>query len=73
MADEADIGNELAQMHLDAAIKAARGVMPPDRVSAEVCVECGLEIDSARQQAVPGCQMCRDCAELWESKIRRGL
>jgi phage/conjugal plasmid C-4 type zinc finger TraR family protein len=73
MADEADIGNELAQMHLDAAIAAARRIMPTARPSADVCEECGLEISSARQNAVPGCTMCTDCAELWESKIRRGL
>ena len=66
-----------AQMHiereLEDAIRAARGVMPPDTRSAECCEICKEVISSARQVAMPGCVMCKDCAEEWENRIRRGL
>jgi phage/conjugal plasmid C-4 type zinc finger TraR family protein len=71
--DEIDRANDLAQMHLDAAIKAARGVMPPDMRSAETCEDCGAAISSARQIAVPGCTMCTDCATKFEGRRLRGL
>ncbi len=31
--------------------------------SADECMICGRLIPSARQIAVPGCQLCIDCAE----------
>ena len=66
-----------AQMHiereLEDAIRAARGICPPDAESAQDCVRCGLSIDSRRQLAVPGCQLCRDCGDEVESLRRRGL
>ena len=66
-----------AQMHiereLEDAIRAARGVMPPDTRSADCCVECGREIPSVRQQALPGVQTCVDCAVQIESRKLRGL
>jgi phage/conjugal plasmid C-4 type zinc finger TraR family protein len=71
--DDIDRANEHAQKELENAIRAARGVMPADTKSAQVCVECSMEISSARQQAVPGCQLCTDCAEVVESLRRRGL
>jgi len=73
MADLADNADKAINDHLEAAIRAARGIVPPDARSAEVCVECSMEISSARQQAVPGCQLCTDCAEVVESLRRRGL
>lgn len=30
--------------------------------SADNCLECGLQIPSARQLAMPGCLLCVDCA-----------
>ncbi len=38
--------------------------------SAQDCIECGDGISSARQLAVPGCQMCTDCASASELKAR---
>jgi phage/conjugal plasmid C-4 type zinc finger TraR family protein len=73
MGDLADNADKAIADHLEAAIRAARGVMPADTRSAEVCEECGLEISSARQIAVPGCVLCTDCAEVVESLRRRGL
>jgi phage/conjugal plasmid C-4 type zinc finger TraR family protein len=73
MMDEADRAQNIIERDLENAIKAARGVMPVDRVSADTCAICSLEIPSSRQVAVPGCTMCKDCAEEWESRIRRGL
>ena len=71
--DEADFAQRQEQAFLDAAISAARGIVPADVRSADTCVECGLEIDSRRQAALPGCQLCRDCAEVVESLRARGL
>jgi phage/conjugal plasmid C-4 type zinc finger TraR family protein len=73
MADEADRAQLTIEQTLDAAIRAARGILPADTRSASECVECGLSISSARQLAVPGCQLCVDCATELESKKLRGL
>ena len=37
--------------------------------TADNCVECGLQIPSARQLALPGVQMCVECAELAERGV----
>ena len=73
MADIADQADDHITKELELAIRAARGVMPPDTESAQDCVRCGLSIDSRRQLAVPGCQLCRDCGDEVESLRRRGL
>jgi RNA polymerase-binding transcription factor DksA len=39
--------------------------------SAQDCIECGYGIDSRRQLAVPGCQMCTDCANELELRNKR--
>ena len=42
--------------------------------SATECEECGVEIPEARRIAVPGCKLCRDCAQIQEISwgTRRG-
>lgn len=71
--DEVDRAQVTIDQHLAAALAAARGIQPPDTESAQDCVRCGMAIDSRRQLAVRGCQLCRDCAELIESMRSRGL
>ena len=71
--DDCDKAQQHIERELEDAIRAARGVMPPDTRSAEECQTCGMAISSARQLAVPGCTMCRDCADEVESLRRRGL
>lgn len=69
MADIADIANDYAERHLEAAIAAARGIPSPERgamESANECIECGELIPSERQIAVPGCQLCVECAAVME-------
>ena len=66
--DIADIANDEAQRLLDLAL-AARTVAP-ERESAAECGECMEPIPKARQEAVRGCQLCRDCQEIAE--VRRG-
>jgi len=44
-------------------------VAPVGETSANECQECGLEIPSARQLAIPGTQHCTECAGM----IERGL
>ena len=73
MADECDRAQDHIERELEDAIRAARGVMPPDTRSAECCIECGCEIPSMRQQAIPGVQTCFDCAVELESRRLRGL
>ena len=71
--DEADRAQTQIDQHIEAALAVARGIQPPDRESAQICVECEREIDSRRQLAVKGCQLCRECAEQFESMRSRGL
>jgi phage/conjugal plasmid C-4 type zinc finger TraR family protein len=73
MADECDRAQITIEQHLEASLRAARGILPPERESASECAECGLQIPSSRQIAVPGCQLCVDCATEFESKRLRGL
>jgi phage/conjugal plasmid C-4 type zinc finger TraR family protein len=73
MGDIADNADKTIADHLEAAIRAARGVMPADTRSAETCAECGLEIPAQRRQAIPGVQTCFDCAVELESRKLRGL
>ncbi len=75
--DEADRAQELEYQHRAAALErrvmAARGVEPGPgdvRDSADECMECGELIPSARQIAVPGCQLCVECAERIEREVR---
>lgn len=38
--------------------------------SAQDCMTCGLGIDSRRQVAIPGCQLCTACASELEKPLR---
>ena len=71
--DEADFAQRQEQAFLDAAIAAARGIVPADTRSAETCAECGDPIPEARREAISGCRLCAWCAETLESRLRRGL
>ena len=71
--DDADRASDHIEKELELAIRAARGIVPPDARSAECCVECGCEIPSMRQQAIPGVQTCVDCAVVLEGLRLRGL
>lgn len=62
-ADRAQTELEREEAHLADRIKAGRGIP-----SADNCYECGFEIPSERQIAVPGCSMCVDCAHIYEQK-----
>jgi RNA polymerase-binding transcription factor DksA len=60
-ADYADLAVE-REMEALMALRAARDAMAPLE-SADLCAQCGDQISSARQIAVPGCQLCTYCAE----------
>lgn len=70
MADPVDQANDLQEQHLASAIAAARGELRTGN-SADECVECGDQISSERQLAVPGCLLCVSCAEIYETKRGR--
>ena len=42
--------------------------------SATECEECGVDIPEGRRIAVPGCKLCRECAQILEISwgTRRG-
>lgn len=68
--DELGLHNE--QFHQDLSLlqfKQAHAV-PPNAVSAEWCEDCGNEIPEARRQAVPGVELCIDCARAAEKMER---
>jgi phage/conjugal plasmid C-4 type zinc finger TraR family protein len=73
--DDADRAQAHIERELEARISAARGILPPATESADECVECGELIPSARQVAVPGCQLCTHCADTHErmARLRLGL
>lgn len=70
MADDADRAQAHMERELEERIAAARGIAPAATETASECVECGLEIPSARQVAVPGCQTCTECAATLEQRAR---
>jgi len=66
MADNADIAQvEIERQEARLLTQRAR-TAPVGEVSASECQECGLEIPSARQVAIPGTQHCAECAGLIE-------
>ena len=67
--DIADIANDEAQRTLDQILAAKALHLAPERESATECGECMADIPKARQEAVRGCQLCRDCQEIAE--VRR--
>lgn len=73
-ADPADEATAISEAFLERSIQAARGVIPPSvdpsKASADECMDCGNLISSERQIAVPGCQLCMDCAEDLERRAR---
>ena len=71
--DDCDKAQQHIERELEDAIRAARGIQPPDAKSADCCIECGCEIPSMRQQAIPGVQTCFDCAVVLEGLRLRGL
>jgi len=75
--DEADRASEEEQRMLERQINAARGMYNQTNYDAPIitsneCVECGELIPSARQIALPGCQLCVDCAEILQHYERSG-
>ena len=71
MADDADIANDRIEQDLQLRINAARGVVSSQgdpKQGTDDCIECGLEIPSARQIAIPGVDTCVHCAEVAERK-----
>lgn len=70
MANEGDLGNEAAQLFLDATLRSKRLEMAANsaKASADECVECGELIPSERQIAIPGVDLCVRCAGLQERR-----
>jgi len=69
MVDEVDRANDIAQQAIDQKINNIRSKRLTYRDSADECVECGNLIPSERQLAVPGVQLCIECAKYAERKF----
>jgi len=66
--DTVDVAQERIDKELEERIKAARGCFDSGTDSLNECIDCGCEISSARQLAVPGCTMCVECAGAYERR-----
>ncbi|WP_066018135.1 TraR/DksA C4-type zinc finger protein [Endozoicomonas atrinae] len=67
--DDADKAGQYQEREMEALLKShqqKRQLTPQE--SADNCEECGLQIPSARQIAVPGCSMCAECAAYFENQ-----
>lgn len=64
MADVADEANDRidADMHARLRARSAERLSELRCESADNCAECGEQIPSGRQLAVPGCALCVECA-----------
>ena len=71
MADEADRAQRYIEAELDAAIRAARGQVPPRAAPVAECTRCGEPLPAVRQAL--GVTQCVPCAERVESLRARGL
>jgi RNA polymerase-binding transcription factor DksA len=68
--EEAEIAQLSSLFETEALVRAARERMQkassiPSRIE---CVECDEPISEQRQRAVPGVQLCIDCAQLRETR-----
>lgn len=59
MSDEADKANDTAEFALQVAL--ANRPHATGKRSLEFCDKCGNPIPKARQEAVPGVELCVDC------------
>lgn len=66
--EEAEIAQLANLFETEALVRAARERInaQQQQPSREFCLECDEPISALRQRAVPGVQLCRDCAELRE-------
>lgn len=67
MADEADLANDQVEKGLQAVLAAHA----KQRGRSDDCIECGVEITEARQNATGGTEYCIECAELVEKRSRQ--
>ena len=68
--EEAEIAQIATLFETEARVREARDRMAQQqsKPSRTHCVECDEEISLARQRAVPGVQLCIDCAQLLEGR-----
>lgn len=64
MADIVDRAQKASEAWLEDALAAREAAAAKATAeSAKYCRECERAIPEVRRQAVPGCQLCRDCQE----------
>ena len=68
--DDIDRANDLVELEASNAISNILAKQASVKDSADCCEECGEEIPSECQIAVPGCSMCIHCASEYESKSK---
>ena len=69
--EEAEIAQLSNLFETEALVRAARERidLQKQQPSSTECVDCGEPIPLARQSAVPGVQLCIDCAQLLEGRL----
>jgi len=69
--EEAEIAQLSNLFETEALVRAARERidLQKQQPSSTECVECDEPIPESRQRAVPGVQLCMDCAQLKEKRI----
>lgn len=75
MADDVDFANERVRLETERAVAALLRPSCDVLEDHEACMECGSEIQPARRQALPGVELCVECARVAEVKragVRRG-
>lgn len=65
MSDWTDEASALEQLQRE---KALAAITRYEGTSLADCLDCGGEIPAGRQQAIPGCTMCTDCASMLEQR-----
>ena len=72
--EEAEIAQLSTLFETEHLVRQARARIDAERAkpSRQDCAECGEPIPTARQQSVPGVQLCIECAQLRELKHRFG-
>ena len=72
--EEAEIAQLSTLFETEHLVRQARARIDQERSrpSRQDCAECGEPIPTARQQSVPGVQLCIECAQLRELKHRFG-
>ena len=69
--EEQEIAQVSALLENEAVLRKHREKLAKQKLkrSLEECIECGNDIPKARQELVPGVELCVDCASVKERRV----